>query len=577
MKTDITFVVIEMVTAIVITCAGTMRAGIWTQKADMPTARLAPQSEVVNGKIYVISGIYANLQKVEEYDPATDTWAAKADMPTRRAIFAHGVVNGKIYAIGGEGSLGASARATVEEYDPSTDTWIRKADMPTPRARSSASVVDGKIYVFGGGTGGGSSYPVMSTVEAYDPATDTWTRKADMSGPRELLTTSVVDGKIYAIGGQREEGAIRDVYPTVEMYDPATDTWTKKTDAPLPRKVHSACVLNDIIYVFGGRNVIGGWPQSTLFKYDPATDTWAAREDMPYEVAAATASTVDGRFYLIGGSSTWPPNQVISTVWEYDTGPTVDFNGDGIVDSADMRIMVDHWHTNYPLCDIAPAPFGDSFVDVQDLIFLSEHLFEEVNDPTLVAHWALDETEGIFAGDSAGSNDAVVLGGATWQSDTGQVNGALQLNGVDGYAIAGAVLNPADGPFSVLAWIKGGTAGQVIISEPGGANWLGTDPLDGRLMTGLVPPPVGRFITQPMESESIITDGQWHRIGFVWDSSYRHLYVDGIEVVKDAAPLSNLEGSYSGLYIGAGNAMAPGTYFSGLIDDVRIYNRVVSP
>ena len=182
-------------------------------------------------------------------------------MPTRRTLFVTGVVNGKIYVIGGESSLGASARATVEEYDPATDTWSQKADMPTPRTRSAASVVDGKIYVFGGGRGGGSSYPVMSTVEAYDPATDTWTRKADMPSAKELLTTSVVGGKIYAIGGQQEYAAVRDVFSTVDMYDPATDTWMRRADAPLPRKVHSASVLNDIIYVFGGRNVIGGWPE----------------------------------------------------------------------------------------------------------------------------------------------------------------------------------------------------------------------------------------------------------------------------------------------------------------------------
>jgi hypothetical protein len=80
-----------------------------------------------------------------------------------------------------------------------------------------------------------------------------------------------------------------------------------------------------------------------------------------------------------------------------------------------------------------------------------------------------------------------------------------------------------------------------------------------------------------MESESVVTDGQWHRVGFVWDGSYRHLYVDGVEVAKDGAPLSSLESSSNGLFFGVGSAMAPGTYFSGLIDDIRIYNRAVSP
>ncbi|MEE8417553.1 MAG: LamG domain-containing protein, partial [candidate division Zixibacteria bacterium] len=92
------------------------------------------------------------------------------------------------------------------------------------------------------------------------------------------------------------------------------------------------------------------------------------------------------------------------------------------------------------------------------------------------------------------------------------------------------------------------------------------------------PPPVGRFITQPMESESVITDGQWHHIGFVWDGSYRILYVDGTEVAKDTNPitLSPLIFADGGLYFGTSNTLDAGTFFSGLIDDVRIYNIALS-
>ncbi len=64
-------------------------------------------------------------------------------------------------------------------------------------------------------------------------------------------------------------------------------------------------------------------------------------------------------------------------IWQVSIKPVVDFNGDGIVDCVDMCIMVDHWHTDEPLCDIGPTPFGDGIVDVQDLIVLAEHLFEE--------------------------------------------------------------------------------------------------------------------------------------------------------------------------------------------------------
>ncbi len=67
-------------------------------------------------------------------------------------------------------------------------------------------------------------------------------------------------------------------------------------------------------------------------------------------------------------------------VYEVPIVPIVDLNSDGIVDADDMCIMVDYWGTDEPLCDIGPMPWGDGVVDVQDLIVLSEHLFEE--DPS---------------------------------------------------------------------------------------------------------------------------------------------------------------------------------------------------
>ncbi len=61
----------------------------------------------------------------------------------------------------------------------------------------------------------------------------------------------------------------------------------------------------------------------------------------------------------------------------------------------------------------------------------------------------------------------------------------------------------------------------------------------------------------------------------MWDGSNRTLYVDDIAVTEDTQ--DSLEGSENGLYIGAGTAMEPGSFWSGLIDDVRIYNRAVTP
>jgi hypothetical protein len=213
---------------------------------------------------------------------------------------------------------------------------------------------------------------------------------------------------------------------------------------------------------------------------------------------------------------------------------------------------------------------------------MMEHWQEQIPELGLVARWKLDETEGSVAQNSVSDNDGVLHGEPQWQPAGGKKGGALQLDGINDYIGTDFVLNPADGALSVFAWIQGGAPGDVVISQTdgiggSGETWLGTEPSSGKFMSGLVPPAVGRFIPQPLKSESVITDGQWHRVGFVWDGSYRSLYVDGVEVAKDTTAQNPLKSATGGLYIGAGKTLDAATFFSGLIDDVRIYNRAVSP
>ncbi|HGJ65244.1 TPA: hypothetical protein ENS27_07620 [bacterium] len=148
-----------------------------------------------------------------------NTWTKKADMPTARGGLSTSVVNGKIYAIGGGHFDGDnwSYVSTVEIYDPVTDTWStrNKSDMPTARGLLSASMVNGKIYVIGGQ----SDCCFLSTVEEYDPVTNRWTTKADMPTVRYGLSASAMNGKIYAIGGLSIVDKKETSLSTVEEYD----------------------------------------------------------------------------------------------------------------------------------------------------------------------------------------------------------------------------------------------------------------------------------------------------------------------------------------------------------------------
>jgi hypothetical protein len=173
------------------------------------------------------------------------------------------------------------------------------------------------------------------------------------------------------------------------------------------------------------------------------------------------------------------------------------------------------------------------------------------------------------------SSDAYVIGEAVWQPNGGQVDGTLEFDGINDYIITPSVLNPADEPFSVLAWIKGGAPGQVILSQVGGANWLLADDALGNLKTDLRG--TGRASGPSLSSDILITDGNWHHIRLVWDRDYRSLYVDDELVAIDVAPQGNLGSNTGELYLGAQNGLSPDTFWSGMIDDVRIYDRVVTP
>ena len=561
------------VVAVIVLGGGSAKAEfIWTQKADMPTPRWTQTSAVVNGKIYIIGGLTSEpeekaLSTVEEYDPIANTWTRKADMPTARGnmMGSSAVVNGKIYVIGGDDNV-AWGGPIVEEYDPDTDTWTRKTDMPTSRWSLATCAVDGKIYAIGGG---GSGWAGLKVVEQYNPVTDTWTRKADMPTGLWGLCANVVNGKIYAFGGRPGTSATNVTFE----YDLSTDIWTRKADMPVATSQMGSVVLGNKIIVIGGWHISSRFPYTTVQIYDPETDTWTIEGEAPFLRACFSSEVVNNRIYAIAGTDRPHPCPATSTVYELTINPPPpDFNGDGIVDAADMSIMLDHWGESYSLCDIGPTPLGDGVVDAQDLVVLAEYFFEDINDPTLAAHWPLDEAQGSIAYNRTSDSDGTLMGSPVWQPDSGIVAGALQFDGIDDYISTDPVLNPADGVFSVVAWIKGGAPGQVILSQIDLVDWLLADSPDGNLMTELRS--AGRA-GGPLQSQTSITDGNWHRIGLVWDGSNRTLYVDGVPVAQDTQ--DSLEGSENGLYIGCGKAMETGTFWSGLIDDVRIYNRAVSP
>ena len=286
----------------------------WRKKADMPTAKASLSTSVVNGKIYAVGGgifkigTFLACQTVEEYDPRRDIWTKKASMLWARKTHSTSAVNGRIYAIGGIGSSGQILSA-VEEYDPVTDEWETKAEMPTARGYVSTSVVKGKIYAIGGFEILAAGFRNLSTVEEYDPVADKWERKASMPTARADVSTSVVKGKIYAIGGFEFVGGGRSrPLSTVEEYNPQVNEWTAKVRMPDAKRSVSTSAVNGKIYVIGGE---------ITEEYDPATETWNDKAPMSIPRWSLSTSVVDRKIYAIGGETVAGPWHLFSTVEEY--------------------------------------------------------------------------------------------------------------------------------------------------------------------------------------------------------------------------------------------------------------------
>jgi len=262
------------------------------------------------------------------------------------------------------------------------------------------------------------------------------------------------------------------------------------------------------------------------------------------------------------------PGYRYSDIWQVSINPVLDFNNDEIVDAEDLFELEQNMFQSNPKFDIAPPPFGDGKVDANDLDAFFYNMFKE---PGLMAYWDFNEAEGDIAHDFINSHNGVLHGNPIWRPDVG-LNGALELDG-DDYISVPYIWSPSNGGFIASAWVKGGGPGQSIIAQKSsdlmqGATWLGLSQ-EGKLMTGLAGK--GR-LSGPLLSDYLISDGNWHKVGVEWDGNQRYLYVDDVEVAKDIREANLFESPSTGLHFGAGKSLEQGSFWTGLIDDLKIYN-----
>jgi serine/threonine protein kinase len=233
--------------------------------------------------------------------PPDIRWRPRAVMPTPRLTPTVVSFNGLIYTLGGwEGPWGDLERsAAVEIYDPSSDTWTRGPDMPTARGAAAGTLLNGKIYVIGGRTS--VSGTLLDAVERYDPEKRSWSTLAPLPDPgaRHLLACTAGPSTVFVLGGWAKSGL-----KTFQEYDPAKDRWVTRAPMSFAREKVAAVFLGGRVYALGGRLSDSTVRFKAVEAYDIASGTWAGCTDLPVSFQGA-AAVLDGKIYAMADSKTY--------------------------------------------------------------------------------------------------------------------------------------------------------------------------------------------------------------------------------------------------------------------------------
>lgn len=183
---------------------------------------------------------------------------------------------------------------------------------PEGRTEGVVEAAAGKLYHISGIGGGGLS----ASVDVYDPATGTWSAGPDIPTPVHDAQSAVVGTSIYVIGGRStiDGPAIH----TVQALDTTTGTWSNGADAPTAVARGGAGVFGGAIYVlFGMTNDEMGSPDGTLvynpsiLLYGPEEDVWFSFS-VPFVLEGFATVVAGADMYMINGRTVFDGEEILS-------------------------------------------------------------------------------------------------------------------------------------------------------------------------------------------------------------------------------------------------------------------------
>jgi len=230
-----------------------------------------------------------------------------------------------------------------------------------------------------------------------------------------------------------------------------------------------------------------------------------------------------------------------------------------------------------PACLMVGDFNDDCHVDIADLLVVADRWLSPggCSEQGLAGHWKLDAESGSSAADSSGmERHGVVLGQAAWNPFGGRIGGAIQFDGIDDYVEISGYKGPTGtSPRTCAAWFKTSKGGEIISwgqYNAAAKRWIIRIQEQGYLRVEVG----GGAIV----GSTVLNDDTWHHVAVVCDGTTTDnitLYVDG-RVDNPGVIASQQVDTAFAADVAIGVCPGANRYFNGLIDDVRIYDRLLS-
>ncbi|MFA0790016.1 Kelch repeat-containing protein [Microbulbifer echini] len=266
------------------------------------------------------------------FSPKILTWRKGPSLPEARHHLGMAANSNYLYGIGGfhgKKDDAWQAMATVYRLTRNGNEWDSAPQLPTPIAESIYTNISETIHVVGGKSPNNHSRNIDTKNHYVLIGNTDWETAAPATIRRNSAAGTVVNNRIYVIGGRQTSNGNTKArnLAYAEAYDPNLDQWEKIRPLPQALAGLTAAPLNGKIVVTGGEafGPNGNWKTGTAFStvwaYDPISDQWSKESPLSEARHGHGAVTIDNSLYIIGGAAKVGPQKTLASTiklsWKY--------------------------------------------------------------------------------------------------------------------------------------------------------------------------------------------------------------------------------------------------------------------